>query len=327
MFRLVRSLPLLVLACALSACVSSTPYVDTLDESHFHLFHRPDFKDPARQWEHVLALADAGKQKASAKQAYALRLTWPEDGHAAEAQLRWARWLDRRGKTAAAAEQYEFLLEHYPTSADFSSVLEDDMRLARTLFRRRAGKFLFFPGVDMSEKSIPHFEFIVKTAPEGELAAEALLLAGKAHEAAYDYPEAIDSYLACFNRFPASPFAEDALFSQVRCHRTLADDAPNDERALDFARASAARYLAHFADGANASTVRAWLSDIRSRQERRAFDRAEYYDRILKRPLSARIAYEDFLQAFPHGRLADAARIRLATPPESPAPTAPGDKR
>ena len=300
--------------------------MDTLDESHFHLFHRPDYKDPARQWEHVLALADAGREKAAAKQAYALRLTWPEDPNAAEAQLRYARWLDRRGKIAAAAEQYEFLLEHYPTSADFAAVLDDDMRLARALFARRAGKFLFFPGVDMSEKSIPHFEFIVRTAPEGDLAAEALLLAGKAHEAAYDHPEAIDSFLACFNRFPKSPFAEEALFGQARCYRTLADDAPNDSRALDFARAAAARYLRHFADGANAPTVRAWLKEIHARQERQAFERAAYYDRTLKRPLSARIAYEDFLAAYPTGLLAEAARARLAVLPEAQPPTAPGEK-
>lgn len=316
----------LLLACAVSACVSSKPYVDTLDESHFHLFHRPDCKDPALQWDHVLALAEAGKEKASAKQAYALRLTWPEDPNAAEAQLRYARWLDRKGKLAAAAEQYEYLLEHYPTSADFAAVLADDMRLARALFARRAGKFLFFPGVDMSEKAIPHFEFIVKTAPESDLAAEALLLAGRAYEAAYKYPEAIDSYLACFNRFPQSPHAEPALFAQASCYRTLADDAPNDARALDMARAASARYLKRFPDGENAGTVRAWLRSIGHRQERIAFDRAEYYDRILKRPLSARIAYEDFLARFPSGELAALARVRLAALPEAQPPTAPGEK-
>jgi outer membrane protein assembly factor BamD (BamD/ComL family) len=324
MFRFLRPFLLLACALALSACVSGKPYVDTLDESHFHLFHRPDFKNPADQWDHVLALAAAGKEKAAAKQAYALRITWPEARHAAEAQLMYARWLDRRGKLADAAEQYELLLTRYPTSADFASVLEDDMRIARALFNRRVGKFLFFPGVDMSEKSIPHFEFIVKTAPEGELAAEALLLAGRAYEAAYKYPEAIDSYLACFNRFPRSPHAEPALFAQASCYRELAGDSPNDARALDMARAASSRYVKHFPDGPNAGTVRSWLKDIHARQERMAFDRAEYYDKILKRPDSARIAYEDYLARFPTGELADRARLRLSVLPEIPAPT-PGD--
>ena len=85
MFRFLRPFLLLACALALSACVSGKPYVDTLDESHFHLFHRPDFKNPADQWDHVLALAAAGKEKAAAKQAYALRITWPEARHAAEA--------------------------------------------------------------------------------------------------------------------------------------------------------------------------------------------------------------------------------------------------
>jgi len=326
MFRLFRLLLPLLCAAALSACVSGKPCVDTLDESRFHLLNRPDCDNPADQWEHVLALEEAGKEKAAAKQAHALRLSWPEDERAAEAQLKYARWLDRRGKLSAAAEQYELLLTRYPTSADFASVLADDMRIARALFSRRAGKFLFFPGVDMSEKSIPRFEFIVKTAPEGEFAAEALLLAGKAHEAAYQYPEAIDSYLASFNRFPASPFAEDALFSQARCHRTLSLDAPNDARALDTARAAAARYVRHFPDGANAETVRAWLAEFRARQERLAFDRAEYYDKTLKKPRSARIAYEDYLARFPDGDLADLARLRLSYLPETPAPV-PGETR
>ncbi len=311
-----------LLAFAPEAGASAKPYVENLPHRGFHLFTRPKAKTPEAQWEHVQHLDRAGKTRAAANQAYALRLFWPHSPEAPAAQLLYARLLERRNKPLDAFDAYQHLVEHYPGHFEFNEVIRRQMQIAKTVMELKKGHFLFIPGFAAPERAIPLFEKIVASAPEGHDAAEAYFLIGQANERVFEYAKAIDAYFNTLNRFPNSEFAEKAALAQAQCHIQISRDAPHDSRALDTAHAACLLFLQRYPDSQSRSAIEADLDRLRTQQAQIAFDRARYYDRILRNPESAAIEYRAFLALFPNAQQAPEARRRLAE--ISPTPGEPG---
>ena len=288
------------------------PYVETAPARGFHLFIRPKKKSAAAQWEHVQALDRAGKTRAAANQALALRIWWPHAPEASGAQLLYARLLERRNRPQAAFDAYQHLVEHYTGRFEFNEVLGRQMQIAKTLMERKKGKFLFLPGFDAPERAIPLFEKIVASAPEGRDAAEAYYLTGVANERTYEYDQAIEAYFTALNRFPDSPFAEPSAYSQAQCHIKVSNEAPNDNRALDTARAACFLFLQRYPDSPRRASVEADLARLHNQQVLNAYARARDYDRILRKPAAALIEYQSFVALFPNADQAPEARLRIA---------------
>ena len=114
------------------------------------------------------------------------------------------------------------------------------------------------------------------------------------------------------NRYPDSLFAAQAAHAQARCHVELADDAPNDARALAEAIAACTLVLQRQPDSAHAGEIEASLARLRERQAAIAFARARYYDRILRQPTAAIIEYRIFTALYPDAPQANEARRRIA---------------
>lgn len=313
----------------------SATYTETAPDRGFHLFTRPKRKTPEAQWAYVQKLRSGGHTRAAAKQALALRLFWPYAAEAPEAQLAHARLLEERGYFFDAFDAYQYLLDHYAGQFDFSDVIASQRRLARTAMTARYGRFLFLPGFHSPERAVPLFQKIVVNAPEEEATAEDYYLMGTALERTYDYDQAIHAYFTTMNRFPGSSSAEKAAYAQAMAHIKVSNASPNDKRALDTAVAAAMLYLqrhpqqewqsaAASDEGMDVEEYRSWrvqadrreailreLRGLTERQATRAFELAEYYDKILKRPESARIEYQTFLDKFPNDARAETARGRL----------------
>ncbi|MGD9613339.1 MAG: outer membrane protein assembly factor BamD [Kiritimatiellia bacterium] len=302
----------LALAAPLPAGAVAKPYTEEAPGRGFHLFIRPQEPTPESQWARVQALDAAGRTRAAAKQALALRIYWPNAEEAPAAQTYYARRLDDRGKLQAAFDAYQHLVDHYPGRFEFNDVLASQMRLAKTLMDRKKGQLLFLPGFAAPERAIPLFQKIVASAPEGDFAAEAYVLIGAAHERIYEYDEAIDAYFTALNRHPESPFAAQAAYAQARCHVELSEDAPNDVRALAEAIAACSLFLQRQPESAQRSEIEASLARLRDRQAAAAFARARYYDRIQRQPESALIEYRSFVALFPDASQAAEARDRIA---------------
>jgi len=192
-------------ALSASAATAAKPYVEKAPARGFHLFGRPKQKGPEAQWEYVLKLERAGKLRATANQALALRLFWPHSAQAPEAQLLLARTLERRGHLLAAFDAYQHLLEHYSGRFEFNEVLDRQRQIAKTVMDKKKGKFLFLPGFAAPERAIPLYEKIVASAPEGRDTAELYYLIGVANERIYEYDKAIEAYFTALNRFPGKP--------------------------------------------------------------------------------------------------------------------------
>lgn len=308
-----RILRLLCLSGVLAATslADAKPYVESVPVRGFHLFTRPHKKDPAAQWDYVQSLDRANKTRAAGRQAYALRLFWPYADEAPQAQQFYARSLDRRNRPQQAFDAYQHLVETYPGRFNFNEVLARQMHLAKAVMKRRKGKFLFLPGFNAPERAIPLFEKIVQNAPESAVTAEAYYLIGQAHERVYEYPQAIDAYFTTLNRFPTSPFAEPAAYGQAICHIRIAQDSPEDNRAVETAVAACDLYLQRYLDMPRADEIRTARQDLLQRQARNAFARARYYDHILHNPAAALIEYRAFLARHPNAEQAAEARRRV----------------
>jgi tetratricopeptide (TPR) repeat protein len=291
----------------------SAPYEESADDRHFQLFNRPSKNTAAEQWDYVNSLRKAGKTRAAARQALALRLAWPTSPEAPQAQWLYARLLDERGHPVESFNAFQYMVDHYSGQFEFGELIAVQHRLAHEVMESRIGKFLFLPGFAAPEKAIPLYEKIAENAPEDPRTAEALLNIGKANEFNYEYAKAIEAYFRAMNRFPGSPAAEEASLRQAICHVALADDEPNDARALATARAACALYLRDCApDAPDRGTVEANLRRLDERQARIDYELGLYYEKTLKRPDSAIIAYKTFLERHPSDFRAEEVRGRIA---------------
>ena len=296
---------------AVTSLADAKPYVESTPARGFHLFTRPHKKDPTAQWDYVQSLDRANKARAAARQAYALRLFWPYADEAPQAQQFYARSLDRRRHPQQAFDAYQHLVETYPGRFDFNEIIARQMHLATDVMKRRKGKFLFLPGFNAPERAIPLFEKIVQNAPESDFTAEAYYRIGQAHERVYEYSQAIDAYFTALNRFPTSPFAEPAAYGQAICHIRVAQDSPEDNRAVETAIAACDLYLQRYLDMPLSNEIRASRQDLLQRQARNAFARARYYDHILHNPAAALIEYRAFLARHANAEQAAEARRRV----------------
>jgi tetratricopeptide (TPR) repeat protein len=306
-----------VLCCVFAVAASADPpkpYVEEAPRRSFHLFNlfnRPAKTNPADQWAYVQELDARGKTRAAAKQALALRLFWPYSPEAPEAQLRHARLLERRNRPKEAFDAYQFLVEHYPGQFEFNEIVQRQMDLAKSVMERRRGKFLFLPGFTAPEHAIPLLSAVATNAPEWSGTAEAYYLIGAANQRIFEFEKAIDAYFVSLNRFPGSEFAEPSAFAQVQCHVEMAREAPQDNRLIETALAACDIFLLRFPDSSRRPEIAARRDALAARQIQNAFDRATYYDRILRQPESAAIEYRAFLDRFPDAPQAELARQRL----------------
>ena len=294
-----------------SPAEAAKPYVEKAPARGFHLFNRPKKKTAEAQWEHVQKLDRAGKTRAASNQALALRLFWPHSPEAPAAQMLHARLLERRGRPLEAFDAYQHLVDNYAGRFEFNEVLDRQMHLAKTTMERRKGKFLFLRGFAAPERAIPLFEKIVASAPEGPHAAEAYYLTGVANERIYEYDLAVDAYFTSLNRFPDGAFAESAALALAKCHVKMSDDAPNDGRALDAARAACVLFLQRYPESDRRADVQGDLDRIRSRQADMAWALARHYDRIVRNPVAALIEYRTFVALHPDAPQVPAAQRRI----------------
>lgn len=290
---------------------TSPVYEETEPDPGFHLFNRPEKKDAASQWAYVLDLQRAGKTRAAAKQALALRLFWPYAPEAPQAQLLYARLLEERGHLEESFDAFQYMVDHYTGRFEFNELIATQRRLAQQVMVARHGRFLLLPGFSAPERAIPLFEKIVENAPEDPETAGDYVFIGRAHEDNFDYAEAIEAYFKAMNRFPDSPHALEAAYRQALCHVRLSDDEPNDQRALATARAACVLFLQRHPTSEHREEMQERIARLSARQAQNDFDLAVYYDRQLKRPTAALIAYRTFLERHPGDAHADEARTRI----------------
>jgi outer membrane protein assembly factor BamD (BamD/ComL family) len=306
----------LLMGCmlGLAACGTfgpSKPYQETNGKRGWHPFLHPAEKKPDAQLVFADQLRQAGRTKAAMKQYVALTVYWPESPEAAAAQYQYAKLWDRKGKDLRAFDEYQRLFNRYPGQFSYDEVLNRQFEIATNLMYRKKGKLLFFPGFSAPERAIPLFQAIITNAPQWKRTAETQYLMGRANELSLEYEAAIDNYMTVQNRYPDSAFAELSSFRTAYCYYLLAQESPNNEQILDAAWAAMTVFLNNYPSAEMAPVATEYRNTMYRWRAKIAYEKANYYDTIAKRPESALIAYESMVRQFPHSDWTGLAQIRI----------------
>lgn len=313
---ILRTWTLVLLAGLLSLTACSTffkerPYEEISGKHGWHPFLHPAEKTPDSQLLFADQLRQTGRAKAAMKQYLALTVYWPESKEAATAQYQYARLWDMKGKDYRAFDEYQRLFNHYPGQFPYDEVLSRQFEIATNIMYRKKGKLLFFSGFTSPERAIPLFQAIMTNAPHWGKSAETQYLMGRANELSLEYEAAINDYMTVQNRYPDSPFAETASFQTAYCYYLLAQESPNNEQMLDSAWAAMTLFLNYYPSSEKASVATEYRSTLYQQRAKIAYEKAAYYDKIVKRPDSALIAYQSMVRQFPHSDWTGLAQIRI----------------
>ena len=91
----------------------------------------------------------------------------------------------------------------------------------------------------------------------------------------------------------------------------LADESPNSELALEEAWIATVLYQQRYPTTDHAPAVEAYRDTLLSQRSKIAYEHAQYYDQIAKRPEAALRAYEEFVKKFPSSEWTKLAKIRI----------------
>lgn len=275
------------------------------------IFHRPAKKSPPEQWQYAEALRLVGKTRRAMKQYNALMHAWPAAKEAAPAQLAYATLLMQRGRFETAFEEFQYLIAYYAGQFPYEDVLNRQYQIVNYLRTRRYARFGIFPGYTAPERVLPLIEQLLRNAPGWEKAPELQLQIGQIQEANGEIEKAIEAYEKVLLQYPDSAAAAAASYGRAYCRYLMARKRPRDEEAWRQAFADLSAFLRDFPHDPNVAQATYYQYAAKEHLAALHFERAEFYDKIAKRPEAARIAYADFVRRFPASPLRQKAEERL----------------
>ena len=330
MQRPVQLLLLVLLGLASPLCPGrDKQYESTSSDKRIFLFFqpRPEKDNPQDQLDYAKGLLAKGARKSAAKELHYLALKWPGAPEVAEAVWLRAKTLEEMGKLNQAFEEYETLVTRFSGEAPYGQALTNQWRIAETIETRRRAAFLLFKGFTSPEQAIPYYESIVKNAPSWERAPELLYRVGEIQRNGWESETAIATFNRIIALYPQSPFAEKAAYAKALCSNALAEDHPNHEEHARAAWSDITFYLTRFEKRNHTTEAMDMQAALQAKLARFAFEKAEFYDRIARRPAAALAAYEAFVRDFPVSEWTERARARITElRPTAPAPSPPHEK-
>jgi len=272
---------------------------------------RPAKHAPTEQLTYANALRGEGRTRKAMKQCEALVRTWHDSPEAAEAQFMHAELLEQDRQYVRAFDEYQYLIDNYAGSFDFSDVLDRQLRIANQVMSARHGGLFLFRGFSSPERAIPLFRKIAENGPRSDVAPQALFRLGLINEESNEMEEALKAYETVCQRYPGTDLAAEAAFRRAHCLYQRSIGRRRDENSAREALSALAGFVRDYPDNANAEQAERYRRELTEGLLRMYYERAEFYDKIAKRPESAIIAYSDFASKFPMSKLADKARERV----------------
>jgi len=268
---------------------------------------------PGEQLIYADEAADRGKLRKASRHYRRLANFWPEAPEAPAALISLAELYKDKNHLRLAFKTYQDVINRYAGDFDYLDIVKQQVMLASEIQQERVGGFGFLPGFEAPERAIPYYAQIITNAPQWEKVAEVHFTIGAIQEENKDYEEAMASYEQALSRFPDSPWAEPAEYHKALCMTELARERPNDDAAAESAWALLTQYLNNHAGSERSADALQLQAEMRQRLARSYFEKAHYYDEIVKRPKSALIAYQSFLEQFPNSEWTEQAQSRIET--------------
>lgn len=311
----------LPLPCRAQGAGGGSPPVDTMTttgdsgklerKTKGWLFGRPSLKTPEAQLAYADRLRAAKRLRAATSAYLALVREWHGSKEAPAAQLAYAELLEERGDSTKAFDEYQYLVEFFPGLFPFDKVQDRQFRIANKVRSDRHMGFGVFRGFESPERALPLYHKVAGNGAFSPHAAEAEFLVGQINEDLRDFEAAIQAYEQVKVRHARTPFAEQAAFRLGLCKASLADDNIRNEPYYRDAMSSLSLFIRDYPNSQKVSEVQARLDNLKDRLAAMYYERAVYYDSVMKRPSAAVIAYSDFIRNFPSSELAQKASERI----------------
>ena len=207
---------------------------------------------------------------------------WQFSDFAPQAQYLMGRCHEARGEDEAAFKAYQKLIERYPKVANYDEVLLRQMTIANRFLAGQWFKiFNTIPFFASMDKTIKLYEKIIKNGPYSEVAPQAQINIGKAHEnkTFKEYPEAVRAYEKAADRYADQKAGQEALYLVGETYYKQASRAEYDQSVAGQSIATFTDFITLHPDDTRVTEAAKKIGTLKVEQARGAMDIAKYYER------------------------------------------------
>ncbi len=255
-------------------------------------------------------LESAQDYKAARKAYASLVRRWPLSFYAPEGQYGLARMEEKQGDFLQAYNSYQKMIEKYPNSTYFQEALDRQMAIGNLYLGGEPKRLWRIPlGADYG-KAVEIYEQVIRNAPYGRNAADAMFHIGLAHEKKKEFGEAVAAYNRLIDKYPGSPLVDDAMY-QVGFAWKLASREPEyDQSAAQKAVEGFQDFMVRFPNSDKVVAAEEHIDELNGRRTEGAFEVAKFYERQGNKK-AAFIYYNEVIRQQPDSEVAKRAQEKV----------------
>ena len=239
--------------------------------------------------------------------------SWPLSDYAPQAQYLMARCYEEEGDDEKAFKAYQKLIEKYPKIDNYTEVVQRQFIIAN---RFLAGKWFklwgYIPVFSSMDKTIKMYDQIIKNGPYSEVAPDAQMNIGQAHEQKMitDYPAAAKAYEKAADRYSDRKTGADALFKVGLAYNKQAKTAEYDQSIAAQAISTFTDFMTLHPQDTRVTEAQKVIDSLKTEQARGSYDIARFYEHK-RRWHAAVIYYNDVVDKDPNSPYAADALRRI----------------
>ncbi|MRR52693.1 MAG: outer membrane protein assembly factor BamD [Rhodocyclaceae bacterium] len=244
---------------------------------------------------------------------------WPLSDYAPQAQYLAGRCYEEKGAPEKAFKEYQKILEKNPKVPNYPEILERQYEIANQFLGGRWFKLWgYIPVPPSMDRTADMYGKVVKNGPYSEIAPQAQLKIGEAHEKKKtlgiktpDYPSAAKAYETAADRYHDRPkVASEAFYRQGLAYNKQAQTAEYDQNTAGQAIASFTDFMTLFPNDPRVSDAQNMITDLKTEQARGYFRIAQFYEKRRKYK-GAIIYYNEAWLLDPNSDLGTQARTKI----------------
>ena len=257
---------------------------------------------------------------------------WPLSDYAPQAQYLVGRCFEEQKKDEQAFNEYQRVLVKYPKIENYEEILKRQYEICNRYLGGQWFKIWgYVPAYPSMEKTAEMYQQLIKNGPYSEVAPQAQLNIGAAHEKQSrflnneePFVQAVKAYEIAADRYhDKKQVAADALFKAGLAYQKQAKNAEYDQGTAAKAIAAFSDFMALFPNDPRVKEAQTLIEALRTEQARGALDIARFYEKR-KHLNGALVYYNEVLIKDPNSAYAIEAKQRieslkpLAPPPAGP---------
>jgi outer membrane protein assembly factor BamD len=277
------------------------------------------------QFKYAAEFEQAGQWELAVREYRKVVRFFPDSILAPRAQFKVGESYERLGKLSKAFDQYQLVLDKYPSFSDPEEVIKRQFAIASAFYggRKKAMPLMGFRILSGKAEAIRLYEQLALNAPFSPMAEESKFRAGELLERKKHYDDyttmgkgthtgAINTYLFVVDNFDEGARRDDALYRVGECYYKKARRARYDKKAIEQALLYYRRSQREYPKGEHVEAVTQRIAELDHRRAEGLFEVARYYERRGKYR-AALLYYDDLAKSFPLSPYAEQAEERAGT--------------